>query len=83
MILFDFLSILFHNLNQLYVIIVFNKNKFINSSMILYRSLLLTSYEIYVYTKYINKSNSTKYLFKYVNKYSDKIKISATSINFK
>ena len=43
-----------------------------NSNVFPYSPHLLMSYQAHVNTEYCNKSNSIKYLFKYVNKRSDR-----------
>jgi len=52
-----------------------------NKSVVPYSPLLLMRYQAHVNTEYCNKSNSIKYLFKYVNKGLDRaiIEISSNS----
>ena len=58
-----------------------NGIKLDNRNVVPYSPLLLLRYQAHVNTKYCNKSNSIKYLFKYVNKGPDKANLKITTAN--
>ena len=55
-----------------------NGHKLGNANVVPYSPLLLMRYQAHVNTEYCNKSNSIKYLFKYVNKGPDRATIKIT-----
>ena len=55
-----------------------NGHKLGNGNVVPYSPLLLMRYQAHVNTKYCNKSNSIKYLFKYVNKGLDRATMKIT-----
>jgi len=56
-----------------------NGIKLENTSVVLYSPALLMRYQAHVNTKYCNKTNSIKYLFKYVKKGPDRAIIKITN----
>ena len=55
-----------------------NEHKLGNGNVVPYSPLLLMRYKAHVNTEYCNKSNSIKYLFKYVNKGPDRATMKIT-----
>jgi len=55
-----------------------NGHKLGNANIVPYSPLLLMHYQAHINTKYCNKFNSIKYLFKYVNKGPNKTTIKIT-----
>jgi len=51
-----------------------------NSSVVPYNPSLLMRYQAHVNTKYCNKTNAIKYLFKYVNKGLNKTTVKITNV---
>jgi len=61
------------------IFILKNGIKLDNRNVVLYSPLLLLRYQAHVNTEYCNKSNSIKYLFKYVNKDPDRANLKITN----
>jgi len=61
------------------IFVLKNGIKFDNRNVVPYSPLLLLRYQAHVNTKYCNKSNSIKYLFKYVNKGPDRANLKITN----
>ncbi|KAL4356681.1 hypothetical protein AHAS_Ahas09G0111000 [Arachis hypogaea] len=53
-----------------------------NRNVISYNAYLLMSYQAHVNVEYYNKSNTIKYLFKYMNKCSDKVAVEVSKEAF-